>query len=127
MMDQAVLLALARKHGLCNETDADSTNAQATFTFDLESLAALMADVRRSEGWRAVAEQLPHPMSGYVAVLHPQVEEPRLEFVGTHPRDFREDGYTHFFPIPSVPEAHRADRRLARRRANLKIEDQTGH
>ena len=124
-MDQASLRAMALKYGTQQDAVKDSPEAQPTFVFDIESLAALLAEAQRTTGWLSVKEHLPRPMSGYVATLHPQKEEPRLEFVGTRSGDFREDGYTHFFAVPAVPETHRVARRNARRAANLKTESHT--
>jgi hypothetical protein len=66
-------------------------------------------------GWIPLSEQTPHPMSGYIALLHPDKDEPTLAFVGTRPGDFREDGYTDYMPIARVPLEHLQRRRKAKR------------
>jgi hypothetical protein len=65
-------------------------------------------------GWIPIAEELPRIMSGYIALLHPDYDEPTVSYVGTHPKDFREDGYTHFMPLARIPHEHVLRRRKAK-------------
>jgi hypothetical protein len=65
-------------------------------------------------GWIPLSEQSPHFMSGFIALLHPDKDEPTLSYVGTHPGDFLEDGYTHYMPIARIPKEHLRHRRKAK-------------
>jgi hypothetical protein len=65
-------------------------------------------------GWIPLLEELPRFMSGYIALLHPDKDEPTVSYVGTRPIDFREDGYTHFMPLGRLPREHLMHRRKAK-------------
>jgi hypothetical protein len=62
-------------------------------------------------GWIPLSEQLPRIMSGHIALLHPDKDEPTVSYVGTHPIDFREDGYSHYMPLARTPPEHLRHRR----------------
>ena len=65
-------------------------------------------------GWIPLSESLPRFMSGYIALLHPDKDEPTISYVGTHPGDFRDDGYTHYQPLARIPLEHQRHRRQMR-------------
>ena len=66
-------------------------------------------------GWIPLSAQLPRFMSGYIALLHPDKDEPTISYVGTHPGDFRDDGYTHYMPVARIPKEHTEHRRKQHR------------
>jgi hypothetical protein len=77
-------------------------------------VSALAAHDLGYMGWIPLSEKLPGVMSGYVALLHPDSDEPTISYVGTHPIDFREDGYSHYMPLARIPQEHLRHRRKAK-------------